>query len=107
MNNTVKQKGQQLGMTRKQAKRLELGIIALCLIALFMIFQPFSRVLFTAGAALVFIGGLAFNLVPVCVEGKTYGQVLRTAIIVTIIFIVVLALSIGSAYLYGIYLTTQ
>lgn len=103
MNGIVK----QIGMTRKQAKRLEMGIVYLCLLALALIFQPFSKTLFTIGAILIFVGGLAFNLVPVCVEGKTYGQVLRTAMIVVIVFIVVLLLSIGSAYLYGIYLTMQ
>lgn len=103
MTDTVKQPG----MTRIQAKRLELGIIALCLIALVMIFQPFSIFLFSAGAVLVVVGGLAFNLVPMCTAGTKLSAVMRSAGIVILVFIVVTLLSIGSAYLYGIYLTTQ
>jgi hypothetical protein len=95
------------GMTKKQARRLELGIISLCLLALVMIFQPFSKILFSIGAILVVVGGLAFNLVPMCVAGKKFSSVVRTAGIVVLVFIVVLLLSIGSAHLYGIYLTSQ
>jgi len=98
---------QQQGMTKKQAKRLELSIIALCLIALIMIFQPFSKLLFGVGAVLVVVGGLAFNLVPMCIAGNKISSVARSAGIVALVFIVVLLLSIGSAHLYGIYLTYQ
>lgn len=107
MNNTIEQKVQQSGMTRKQAKRLELGIVAMSLISLVMIFQPFSITLFSLGAVMVFISGLAFNLIPVCVEGKPFSAVVKTAGIVVVVFCVVLMLSFGSAYMYGIYLTTQ
>lgn len=98
---------EQQGMTGKQAKRLELGIIALCLLALVMIFQPFSKLLFGIGAVLVVVGGLAFNLVPMCVAGNKLSSVVRTAGIVLLVFFVVTLLSIGSAHLYGIYLTYE
>ncbi len=98
---------EQQGMTRKQARRIELGIISMCLVALVLIFQPFSKVLFSVGAVLVVVGGLAFNLVPMCVPGKQLSSVVRTAGIVVLIFIIVLLLSMGSAHLYGIYLTSQ
>ncbi|MBC8445040.1 MAG: hypothetical protein H8D75_00225 [Rhodospirillaceae bacterium] len=98
---------EQQGMTKKQAQRLELSIIALCLISLVMIFQPFSKFLFSAGAILVVVGGLAFNLVPKCVAGNTFSSVIRTGGIVALVFIVVLLLSIGSAKLYGLYLLSQ
>lgn len=98
---------QQQGMTRKQAKRIELGIIFTCLLALALIFQPFSKLLFSVGAVLVVVGGLAFNLVPMCVAGNKVSSVVRTAGIVALIFIIVLLLSMGSAQLYGVYLTNQ
>jgi hypothetical protein len=98
---------EQQGMTAKQAKRLELGIIALCLLALVMIFQPFSKLLFGIGAVLVVVGGLAFNLVPACVAGNKLSSVARSAGIVLLVFFVVTLLSIGSAHLYGVYLTNQ
>ena len=98
---------EQQGMTAKQARRIELGIIGSCLLALALIFQPFSIILYGIGCILVVVGGLAFNLVPMCVAGNKLSSVFRSAGIVTLVFIVVLLLSIGSAHLYGIYLTTQ
>ncbi|MGH6960283.1 MAG: hypothetical protein ACREE7_07365, partial [Dongiaceae bacterium] len=52
------------GMTAAQARRIEYAIIGLCVAALVFVFQPFSQTLFSVGAGLVVLGGLAFNLVP-------------------------------------------
>ena len=54
------------GMTRRQARTVEYSIIGLCIVAMVMIFQPFSLTLFSVGAGLVVLAGLAFNLVPFC-----------------------------------------
>lgn len=96
---------QSPGMSRKTAGRIEFGIIGLCLLALVMIFQPFSRLAFTAGCVLVVVGGLAFNLVPMCTPGRSLRSLLRAAAVVLAVFGVVVLLALGSAFLYGIYLT--
>ena len=92
-------------MTSRQARRVEYSIIGLCLAALVMIFQPYSLTLFSIGAGLAVLGGLAFNLVPLCRPGVTVRALLKAGGIVLIILAVVVALAIGSAKLYAIYLT--
>ncbi len=92
------------GMTAKQAKILELGIIAFCIVALIMIFQPFSMTVFSIGAAFVVVGGLAFNLVPLCKPGAPLKSVLRAGVIVLAVLTVVIFLAMGSTELYSIYL---
>lgn len=44
-----------------QARRAEYSIIGVCLLALVLIFQPYSVTLFTIGAGLVVFGGLAIG----------------------------------------------
>ena len=95
------------GMTARQARRVEFSIIGLCVVALVMIFQPYSLTLFGIGACLVVLGGLAFNLVPLCRPGVTVRALFKAAGVVLIILAVVVALAIGSAHLYAIYLTNQ
>lgn len=92
------------GMSKATARSIEYGIIALCLAALAMIFQPFSLTLYGVGAGLVVLGGLAFNLVPLCVPGRPLRAVLKAALIVLVVLLAAVALAIGSAYLYGLYL---
>jgi hypothetical protein len=99
------EKLQSAGMSRKTALRFEYGIIGLCLLALILIFQPFSKLAFTVGCILVVIGGLAFNLVPLCKPGRPMRSLLNGAAVVLAVFAVVVVLALGSAYLYGIYLT--
>jgi hypothetical protein len=93
------------GMSAAKAKTIELSIIGLCLCALVMIFQPFSQTLFTIGCCLVVLGGLAFNLVPLCTPGRSVRSLVNAGLIVLAILAVVMLLAIGSAMLYGIYLT--
>lgn len=91
-------------MTASQAKLIEYGIIALCIMALAGIFQPFSLVFFSIGAGLVVVGGLAFNLIPFCREGVPLGKLGRVLLIVLAILAVAILLGIGTGYLYVWYL---
>ena len=91
-------------LTAVQARRLEYGIIGLCVVAMAFIFQPFSQTLFSIGCVGVVVGGLVFNLMPVCIAGSSYKKIARTGLVVVIIFAVVVMLALSSAWLYGIYL---
>jgi hypothetical protein len=95
------------GMTAAQARTAEWVIIGLCVGALALVFQPFSRTLYGVGAGLVVLGGLAFNLVPLCRPGVPARTLVRAGLIVLILLLVVAALAIGAAYLYGVYLKSQ
>jgi hypothetical protein len=55
----------------------------------------------------VVLAGLAFNLVPLCRPGVPAKALIRAGFIVLILLLVVAALAIGAAYLYGIYLRAQ
>jgi len=90
-----------------KAKLVENLIIGMGLLALFLIFQPFSITLFGIGCALVVFSGLANNLLPVCRPEKTWRDLGRTALIILTIFVVVLLFALSSAYLYGVYLQSQ
>jgi len=70
-----------------------------------MIFQPFSKLAFTAGCILVVAGGLVFNLVPLGTPGRPLRALSTSAAVVMAVFLVVVMVALGSAYLYGIYLT--
>ena len=93
------------GMSAATARRIECSIIALCLISLVFIFQPFSKLLYGIGAGLVVLGGLASNLVPLCRPGKPLRGLVRAGVIVVVLLLTVAALAIGMAHLYGVYLT--
>jgi hypothetical protein len=89
------------GMTAKQALRLEYFIIGLGILALIMIFQPFSLPLFTIGAIVVVFAGLINNLLPLAQPGVPARSVITIAMVVAMIFCIVLLLAIASASLYG------
>ena len=95
------------GMSRRQAAVIRGAIIALCAVAMILVFQPFALSLYSVGMVLVVVGGLAFNLVPLCEAGRPLGSVLRAGLVVVAILLVVFALAIGSALLYGAYLAAQ
>jgi hypothetical protein len=95
------------GLTAQQARTVEWSIIGLCILALVLIFQPFWLPLYSVGAGLVVLGGLAFNLVPLCRPGAPRRSLINAGIIVLVLLLVVAALAIGSAYLYGVYLRSQ
>jgi hypothetical protein len=89
------------GMSVETARKLEYGIIALGIIALLLIFQPFSLTLFTIGAIVVVIAGLLNNLLPMAQPGVPARSVVTVAMVVAMIFCIVLLVSIFAAYLYG------
>jgi hypothetical protein len=80
---------------------LEYFIIGLGILALVMIFQPFSISLFTWGAVVVVIAGLLNNLLPMAQPGVSQRSFITTAMVVAMIFGIVLLLSILVAYLFG------
>ena len=53
------------------------------------------------------LAGLVNNLLPLCEPGVSKRTVIQAALIVALIFVVVTALAIGSAWLYGLYLGAQ
>ena len=92
------------GLTQTQAKLAERSIILLCAAALAMIFQPFSSTLYAIGLGLTVLGGLAFNLVPLCTPGQKPRRLLTAAATVIGILILVVLVALGSAELYAIHL---
>ena len=95
------------GMSARQAKAVEYSIVAVSVLSLVMLFQPFSLGLYSIGAGLVVLAGLAFNLVPLCTPGRPVMSLIKAALIIVIIFIVVAALSMGAVELYAMYLTAR
>jgi hypothetical protein len=95
------------GMSRRQAASIRNAIIALCAVAMIFVFQPFVQSLYSIGMVLVVVGGLAFNLLPLCEPGRPLRSVVRAGLVVIAILLVVFVLAIGSALLYGAYLKAQ
>ena len=95
------------GMSARQAKAIEYSIVAVSVLSLVMLFQPFSLGLYSIGAGLVVLAGLAFNLVPLCTPGRPVTSLIKAALIIVIIFVVVAALSMGAVELYAMYLTAR
>jgi hypothetical protein len=90
------------GMSAASARRLEYAIIGLGVVALILIFQPFSVGLFAIGSGLVVLAGLINNLLPMAQPGVKARSVVTIAMVVAMIFGIVLLVSIGAAYLYGV-----
>jgi hypothetical protein len=90
-------------MSAGGAGRLEYSIIGLGVFALALIFQPFSLTLFGFGCVLVVLAGLINNLLPMCRAGVTVRALIRSALIVALVFCVVMLLSILAAHLYGVF----
>jgi len=89
------------GMSVASATRLEFFIIGLGVLALLLIFQPFSLALFGIGCGLVVLAALSNNLLPLCEPGVPAKTIIRAALIVAVIFVVVVGLSLISAFLSG------
>ena len=94
---------QTVGLSPSTATRLEWGIIGLGVVALALIFQPFSLALYGLGCALVVLAGLANNLLPLCQPGTTLRSIVIAAVIVALAFFAVMLISIAAAYLYGFF----
>ena len=90
------------GMSAAGALRLEFFIIGLGLLALILIFQPFSITLYAIGGMLVIVAGLINNLLPLARPGVRVGAVFNAAMIVAMIFCIVLLVAIAAAHLYGV-----
>jgi hypothetical protein len=89
------------GMSARTATAVEFALIGLSIIALVLIFQPFSLPLFGVGCGVVVVSGLANNLLPLCEPGVSVRSLVNCALLVGGIFVVVLIIAVASAYLYG------
>jgi hypothetical protein len=91
------------GMSRAGAFRLEVFIIGLGVLALVLIFQPFSIELFAVGSGLVVLAGLVNNLLPLAQPGVKVRSVVTVALVVAMIFCIAILVSIAAAHLYGVF----
>lgn len=91
------------GMGNTNARRMEYSIIGLGIVALILIFQPFSITMFSIGAMLVVLAGLINNLLPLAQPQVPSRSVVTIAMVVAMIFCIVLLVSIGAAHLYGVF----
>jgi cytochrome c biogenesis factor len=91
------------GMTPAAARKLEYAIIGLGVLALLLIFQPFSLQLFTIGSILVVLAGLINNLLPLAQPGVSKRAVVKAAMIIAMIFCITLLVAIFAASLYGVF----
>jgi hypothetical protein len=89
------------GLTPAAARTLEYSIIGLGVLALLMIFQPFSISLFTVGCALIVLAGLVNNLLPLAQPRVPKRSLVTAAMVIAMIFCIVLLVAILVAYLYG------
>jgi hypothetical protein len=90
------------GMSVSTARRIEFTIIGLGILALVLIFQPFSITVFTFGCMLVVLAGLLNNLLPMAQPGVKFSAFITVTMVVAMIFGIVLLVSIVAAYLYGV-----
>lgn len=95
-------RSRQDGMTPEHALRLEYSIIGLGVVALILIFQPFSLGLFAVGSGLVVLAALINNLLPLAVPGVPVRSVVTVGMVVALIFCIVLLLAITAAHFYGV-----
>ena len=86
-------------MSPRTARLVVSAVIAVCLLALLFIFQPFVKELYTAGCIMVVSGGLTFNVVPFANTQNSLGRVLRVLSIVLAILIIAVGIAIGFVYL--------
>ena len=86
-------------MSPRMARLVVTFVIAICLLALLFIFQPFFKPLYTAGCIMVVIGGLTFNVVSFANTQNSLGRVLRVLAIVLAILIIAVGIAIGFVYL--------
>jgi len=86
-------------MTATQARTVEAAIIALCVLSIIAIFQPYSITLFTIGCITVVIGGLSFNLIPFCRPGVPAKRLYMVVGIVLMILGIAALLGVGTAQL--------
>jgi len=86
-------------MSPRTARLVVTLVIAICLLALAFIFQPFYKPLYTVGCIMVVIGGLTFNVVPFANTQNSLGRVLRVLAIVIAVLVIAVLIAIGFVYL--------
>lgn len=86
-------------MSPRTARLIVASVIAICLLALLFIFQPFVKELYTAGCIMVVIGGLTFNVVPFANTQNSVRRVIRVMAIVLAILLIAVGIAIGFVYL--------
>jgi asparagine N-glycosylation enzyme membrane subunit Stt3 len=91
-------------MSVRQARTIERAIVTASILALVLIFQPFSLSLFSLGAAAIVIVGLAFNLVPLCEPGKPVRRLVVASVVIVVIFAIVTVLALAAAEAYAYYI---
>ena len=91
------------GLSREGAKKVEYFIISLGIVALILIFQPFSVTFFAIGGILVILAGLINNLLPLAQPGTHIRSLITIGMVVAMIFCIVLLISIAAAHLYGLF----
>jgi hypothetical protein len=89
-------------MSAATAFRIEAAIIGLGVLALAMIFQPVSLLIFSIGCGLVVLAALANNLLPFAQPGKPLRGVVFAAVVVALVFCAALLVAIAAAHLYGV-----
>jgi hypothetical protein len=89
-------------LTKDSAIRLEFSIIGLGIVALLMIFQPFSLTVFSLGCGLVVLAALINNLLPLAEPGTPVHKIPFAAAVVGLIFCSALLVAIAAAHLYGL-----
>lgn len=94
---------QRRALSAQGALRLEFGIIGLGILALVMIFQPISLVVFSIGCGLVVLAALANNLLPLAQSGTPVRAIVMAMVIVATIFCTALLVSIAAAHFYGVF----
>lgn len=90
-------------LSHEIAKKFEYSIISLGILALILIFQPFSVTLFAIGSVLVVIAGLINNLLPLAQPGTGIRSLITVGMVVAMIFCIVLLTSIAAAHFYGVF----
>jgi hypothetical protein len=90
-------------MNRDTALRLEYSIIGFGILALLLIFQPFSLMFFTIGCIMVVLAGLANNILPMAQPGVPARSVVTVAMVVAMIFCITLLVAIVAAHLFGVF----
>ena len=94
-------------MSARAAHRVENAIIACASPPSSSSSSPSAKLLSGIGMGLVVLGGLAFNLVPLCEPGRPARNLIRAAVVVVVVFVAVLAVALLSAHLYGEWLRAQ
>ncbi len=92
-----------VGLSKAAALRMEYAIIGLGLLALVLIFQPFSLGLFSIGCMCVVLAGLVNNLLPLAQPGVQARSIITITMVIAMVFCIVLLLSISAAHLYGVF----